>query len=38
MNMTERQQDILAKTVFEYIHTAQPVSSQWLERKYRLSV
>jgi len=36
--MTERQQDILAKTVFEYIHTAQPVSSQWLERKYRLSV
>lgn len=36
--MTERQQDILAKTVFEYIHTAQPVSSQWLERKYHLQI
>src|SRR3989344_9565031 len=36
MVLTERQKDILYKTIFEYIDRAQPISSSWLEERYEL--
>jgi len=38
MKLTERQEEILNRVVEEYIDSAQPVSSQLLERKYDFGV
>src|SRR3989344_6433973 len=38
MVLSERQKDILGKTIFEYINRAEPVSSGWLERRYDMEV
>jgi len=36
MVLSERQKDILGKTIFEYINRAEPVSSGWLEQRYNM--
>jgi len=38
MKVTERQREILNKIVQEYIESAQPVSSQFLEKKYDFGI
>jgi len=38
MAITERQNLILDKIIEEYITSAQPVSSQWLEKKYNFGI
>jgi len=38
MNLTLRQEDILDGLVQEYIRTAQPISSQYLEERYDFGV
>lgn len=38
MSITERQREILNSVVEEYIHSAEPASSQLLEKKYRFGI
>lgn len=38
MSITERQNKILDAIIWEYIESAKPVSSQWLERKYDFGI
>ena len=38
MQITERQKEILNKIVGTYIESAEPVSSEFLEKKYKFSV
>ncbi|MBI2647899.1 MAG: hypothetical protein HYW98_00955 [Candidatus Wildermuthbacteria bacterium] len=38
MELTERQDAILMRAVMEYIHTAEPVSSQALDERYRFDI
>ena len=38
MVLSERQKNILGKTVFEYIRRAEPVSSGWLEHRYDMEI
>jgi len=38
MNITERQEEILNRIVEDYIDSAQPISSEFLEKKHKFSV